>query len=232
MHIRKCTVVAVIAGILIAWVGIPLLAYPWFPDWTARGQFGDLFGSVNALFSGLAFAGVVFAILLQREDLALQRQELELTRKELAKSAKAQEESVDALLRATFARTFDKIHDTLDDEKVLKARHTIYKLEEDGIPFSKWHAIHDWETIVEPQINNFLRAHNIAGIIVRHGYIPKEHIIRDWQPHLLRSWRILEPYVLDRREMRRRIDHSANHWRNYEWLVREAKLLGDENADC
>jgi hypothetical protein len=35
-----------------------------------------MFGAVNALFSGLAFAGVVYAIFLQRIDLALQRKEL------------------------------------------------------------------------------------------------------------------------------------------------------------
>lgn len=34
-----------------------------------RGQFGDQFGAVNALFSGLAFAGIIFTILLQRSDL-------------------------------------------------------------------------------------------------------------------------------------------------------------------
>ena len=28
--------------------------------WTNRGQFGDMFGAVNALFSGLAFAGIIF----------------------------------------------------------------------------------------------------------------------------------------------------------------------------
>jgi hypothetical protein len=35
-----------------------------------RGQFGDQFGAVNALFSGFAFAGIIFTILLQRSDLA------------------------------------------------------------------------------------------------------------------------------------------------------------------
>jgi hypothetical protein len=37
-------------------------------DVATRGQFGDIFGSVNALFSGLALAGVIVALLLQRED--------------------------------------------------------------------------------------------------------------------------------------------------------------------
>jgi hypothetical protein len=47
------------------------------------GQFGDLFGGLNALFSGLAFAGVIYAILLQRRELELQRQELQQTREEM-----------------------------------------------------------------------------------------------------------------------------------------------------
>lgn len=48
-----------------------------------RGTFGDKFGSINALFSGLAFAGLIYTIILQRKDLEMQREELELTRKEM-----------------------------------------------------------------------------------------------------------------------------------------------------
>ena len=52
------------------------LVIEWFPGWideSKRGAFGDSFGVVNALFSGLAFAGVIFAILLQKKELELQR---------------------------------------------------------------------------------------------------------------------------------------------------------------
>ncbi len=52
------------------------LVIEWFPGWideSKRGVFGDSFGVVNALFSGLAFAGVIFAILLQKKELELQR---------------------------------------------------------------------------------------------------------------------------------------------------------------
>lgn len=38
-------------------------------DSAAKGQFGDQFGAINALFSGLAFAGIIFTIFLQRGDL-------------------------------------------------------------------------------------------------------------------------------------------------------------------
>lgn len=41
-----------------------------------------MFGSVNALFSGLALAGIIFTILLQRLELKYQRDELKETRKE------------------------------------------------------------------------------------------------------------------------------------------------------
>lgn len=47
-----------------------------------RGTLGDMFGTVNALFSGLAFAGIIFTILLQRKELGYQRNELKETRKE------------------------------------------------------------------------------------------------------------------------------------------------------
>lgn len=47
-----------------------------------RGTLGDMFGTVNALFSGLALAGIIFTILLQRKELGYQRDELRATRKE------------------------------------------------------------------------------------------------------------------------------------------------------
>ena len=62
---------------------VGFIIYCNLPDWTNRGQFGDMFGAVNTLFSGLAFAGVIYAIFLQRNELELQRDELRLTRTEL-----------------------------------------------------------------------------------------------------------------------------------------------------
>ncbi len=47
-----------------------------------RGTFGDMFGVANALFSGLAFGGIIFTIYLQREDLKSTRVELKEAREE------------------------------------------------------------------------------------------------------------------------------------------------------
>lgn len=78
-----------------------------------RGQFGDMFGAINALFAGLAFVGLIVAILmqreelqLQREDLALQRNELELTRKELEGQKQQMELQNKTLRRQQFEATF------------------------------------------------------------------------------------------------------------------------------
>jgi predicted transcriptional regulator len=62
-------------------------------DVTKRGTFGDMFGAVNALFTGAALAGIIFTILLQRKELALQRKELELNREELRRAGAAQEKT-------------------------------------------------------------------------------------------------------------------------------------------
>lgn len=70
-----------------------------------RALTGDSFGSVNALFSGLAFAGLIYTIFMQREELALQRTELAMqreqmreTKDEIAKQAIMQEAQVKAMI--------------------------------------------------------------------------------------------------------------------------------------
>lgn len=36
---------------------------------TNRGEFGDKFGAINSLFSGLAFLGLIITLLFQKEEL-------------------------------------------------------------------------------------------------------------------------------------------------------------------
>jgi hypothetical protein len=85
-RLSKTQVLAAFAFVIALWLGTLWFGLTFFPNWERRGQFGDLFGSVNALFSGLAFLGVVVAILLQRQELSLQRQELRLQRQEMIAS--------------------------------------------------------------------------------------------------------------------------------------------------
>lgn len=80
-------------GAIIALIIIYLIAVKGFGVPDGPGTFGDTFGAANALFSGLALAGVIIAILMQKQELELQRQELAQTREELKRSAEAQERS-------------------------------------------------------------------------------------------------------------------------------------------
>ncbi len=88
---------ALAIAVVVVWMLSFLFIYFFINNWSDRGAFGDLFGAVNALFSGLAFAGLLYTIILQKEDLLLQRKEIELNRTELKKSAKAQVKSEKAL---------------------------------------------------------------------------------------------------------------------------------------
>lgn len=83
--------------VFLVWALSTVFIIKGIDNWADRGTFGDLFGAVNALFSGLAFAGLIYTIFLQKEDLQMQREEIAQNRKELKKSAIAQQKSEKAL---------------------------------------------------------------------------------------------------------------------------------------
>ena len=68
-----------------------------------RGTFGDMFGAVNALFTGLAFAAVIYAIFLQKHEVRLLKSELEGTKRMMQK----QQELADVQLKYLGKRTFE-----------------------------------------------------------------------------------------------------------------------------
>lgn len=57
------------------------------------GTFGDSFGVVNALFTGLTFSGLIITLLQQREEIKIQKEDLLDSRKEFKRSADAQEKT-------------------------------------------------------------------------------------------------------------------------------------------
>lgn len=66
----------------------PFIINYFFCDWSKSGTFGETFGALNALFSGLAIAGVIVTILIQRNELKNQRIELGLQRTEMQETRK------------------------------------------------------------------------------------------------------------------------------------------------
>lgn len=77
--------------------------------WEQRGQFGDLFGVVNALFSGLAFAGLIITIRQQHQDLEYQKQAIEQTNQEMRSQTKEFDKQNETLRIERFENTFFKM---------------------------------------------------------------------------------------------------------------------------
>jgi hypothetical protein len=103
-------------------------------DMASRGQFGDLFGGVNALFTGLAFAGLLFTIALQRYDLKIQRAALE-------DQAELLQESTRLSVMATLADIYTRQIDVMERENFLrhlwKAECGIHTLAKEAFPGNK-----------------------------------------------------------------------------------------------
>lgn len=76
-----------------------------------RGPLGDGFGALSAVFSGLAFAGMIITLTLQGKELELQRQELKDTREVFEEQKKEMTEQSLSLKRQTFEETFFKLLD-------------------------------------------------------------------------------------------------------------------------
>jgi len=90
--------IKLIVLVTVIWALSAVLIIFFLDDWGDRGTFGDLFGAVNALFSALAFATLIYTIILQREEIKQNREEIVLNRKELAKGAKLQQKAQEVLI--------------------------------------------------------------------------------------------------------------------------------------
>lgn len=125
---------SVVAAIIILWGSSWYFIPQWYDKTSLEaGTFGDMFGAVNALFSGLAFAGLIYTITVQRQELSLQREaikmqteELRMQREETARSADQLEDqknltnlqlamSVVNDLIKTKQERFEKVAVTADD---------------------------------------------------------------------------------------------------------------------
>jgi hypothetical protein len=86
--------------ILVALVGYSII------DWTQGVDLGDAYEGLSALFSGLAFIGVIYALAYQRAELKFQREELALTREEMVNQRHEMEAQNATLAHQRFENSF------------------------------------------------------------------------------------------------------------------------------
>jgi len=66
--------------IVIVSIAFPFVVNHFFCNWTTSGAFGNTFGTLNAIFSGITIAGLIVTLLMQRKELQNQRKEFSIDR--------------------------------------------------------------------------------------------------------------------------------------------------------
>ncbi len=174
-------IVGVIAMWGLSWWGIN----KFIDEPINQGTFGDMFGAVNALFSGLAFAGLIVTLLYQKEELKLQREELKETRNELNAQKLEFQEQNKTMKRQRFENTFFNML-SLQQEIIANLSYEYYaspnirphNIPEEifykGAPKGQLHGRETFEGIYKHAIieyNGARHADGIIKILKQNGYI-------------------------------------------------------------
>ena len=178
-------IVLAIIGVIAAWGLSWWLINKNIDCSTERGTFGDMFGAVNALFSGLAFAGLIVTLLYQKEELKLQREELKETRNELNAQKLEFQEQNKTMKRQRFENTFfnmlslqQEIVANLSFEYYASPNIRPHNIPEEifyrGVPKGQFHGREVFEGIYKHAIIEYNGARHPDGIVKilkQNGYI-------------------------------------------------------------
>jgi hypothetical protein len=170
-------VILMVVGVFAAWGGYWYAVEQTIPVMEKRGQFGDQFGGVTSIFSGLAFVGVIVAIILQAKELSLQRQELRLARREarqsreeLRRSAQAQEKTEAILAQQLAALIQENDRKSCLEalrlmEEVREDRQFVYTCIQDKIEYRAL------DPTQRARIDRVCRAFDLVGYLDRRGLV-------------------------------------------------------------
>lgn len=106
--------IAAPALVFVLWVVNLCVCFGWSDE--NRGTFGDMFGATGSLFSGLALAGIIIAIYLQRQELEFSREELKKSVDAQSRSAAALSEQLKAQEQTTEIMTLNAVVQALDKQ--------------------------------------------------------------------------------------------------------------------
>jgi hypothetical protein len=223
IEVSRSLVLAIFAGIFLLWIATPFLVRTIVPEsLEQRAHLGELYGVFNALFSGLAFAGVILAILLQRKELALQRRELQLTRQELRRAAIAQDQAQAqaALNKTIYAHSLKVALDFIESPDVLRARSLVNSVQSE---FERLHPV-SYSAAMTDNADLVYRSFEAVGIMVRKGLLPEDYILDTWGNAILRYWRLLRLFI----EFRRKDRSDPAIGRDFELLAAAAQRFIEE----
>lgn len=136
-NIRQLITLSV-GGVTFVWLVVGLFPSWWNTDMATAGTLGDSFGAVNALFSALAFAGVILALFIQMEELREQRKVLTLQQEEMTKTTNMLETQAGHQLLTVYLDSISMMTRTYEQfEEMSKlpnpAAHVWYKLKRERL---------------------------------------------------------------------------------------------------
>lgn len=175
---------ALLGAVGLSTLGYWWLIHSWNTDYEKTGQFGDTFGALNAVFTGLAFAGLIFSIMQQRRDLRMQREELALQRQELRLQREEQVNTRGVFERQNFETTFFNMLNLLNSvTETLKFTHprtgeSIESRQSFGVI---WHDI----------LNNIGAAHKNEVTFQKAVRAYDSTVYRQYESSLAHYWRLL-----------------------------------------
>jgi len=183
-------------------------------------HFGDQFGAVSALFSGLAFAGVLVNLWLQRETTTAHQMLARNQMKLLGDAIMAQTEVASSAVQASQGQAFAVAVGIIHTDKVRLARKLTFKLLR-----AKDFVL--WSTAEQAQAEVVCHTFDQIGIMIKNGMIKPQTIYDGWNATVVESWKILEPFVRSKRKE----FGSENVGSGFRFLFDEMKKIKKAEAD-
>lgn len=183
---------------------------PFEPRFQDTSQFGESYGALNALFSGLAFAAVALSLYLQRKD-------LETTLSEIHRSVTAQNVQAESAEKNQYLQGFLYLHGYLSSDEFTKARHNI-RTE----PKSKNYE--DWTENDKEAANKVCVSYDQAGILIYAGLLGKDNnnlfLKSSWGESVCHQYELLAVYLNNIQAPGRT---GMSFFEHFVWLYEQAK---------
>ncbi|ELQ2466450.1 putative phage abortive infection protein [Vibrio vulnificus] len=180
------SIVILVCLVVVAWYLYPIWIQALFfnnvSEIENRALFGDSYGSLNTLFSGLAFAGIITSIFLQSQELRETRAEIKGQKEEFELQTKAMNKQVFETTFFQLLQLNNEIIQSLQIEegfssnrKLIQGRgvfRVLYvdKFLENGASFEYRHQFGDDETFNDDINGHYLMFHRVYGHLVGHYF--------------------------------------------------------------
>ncbi|HCW07129.1 MAG TPA: hypothetical protein DGG95_07175 [Cytophagales bacterium] len=140
-HLKKYAFAYSSLVIVAIWISTPFILIKFVStDFMKLGQVGDLFGTLNALFSGITIAGLIITIIKQQEEIETSRKEFKEQKELLQRHHDEQKDQA----RKLFDEQKEQIQTNFNEEKErLQKQIIIQKLERFDNTFFKMIDLHN-----------------------------------------------------------------------------------------